>query len=131
MRRYLCIVLEYFLFNADCTSLIPDRRKLAKFKLADFCLFASSWWPEATHPNLRILTFLMIWLFVWDDDMGQASGPLSIDLVAAQKYCEDSICYLEYCLGFWPMSEAVPVAPSVIVENFRESGEALCCLHRR
>ena len=68
----------------------------------------------------------MIWLFIWDDDMDQTSGPLSNDLEASKRYRKGTSRYLQYSLGFWPASETAPVAPSVIVAGFRDNGDALC-----
>lgn len=106
--------------------ILPTSPKLRKLQSADFALFASSWWPNATSSNLRILTYLMIWLFVWDDDLDQTGGNLSTDLEAATAYRRASIAFLERCLGFANQATAgPPEAPSAIVESFRECADVL------
>lgn len=53
--------------------LIHSRRTVAPGKTLNglqrsaFGLFGSTWWPCASFDRLRIVTYLAVWLFVWDD----------------------------------------------------------------
>lgn len=103
--------------------------KLPKFIAADFALFAATWWPNASFENLRTITHVVIWLFVWDDELDQAGGVLSTDLEAAAKYRAESVEFVEGCLGFCGKDGEAeggpPAPPSRIVESFGECAGAL------
>jgi hypothetical protein len=34
---------------------------------SDFALFGATLWPCASFDSLKIITYLVIWLFLWDD----------------------------------------------------------------
>ena len=72
---------------------------LAKLLKADFALFASCWWPNAGFDELKTCACLAIWLFLWDDEIDQASGRLAEDFEKAEEFREDTKVFLAYSLG--------------------------------
>jgi hypothetical protein len=111
--------------NICYCSLIVDPQKLEKLKAADFALFASHWWPNAHFPELRILAFLSIWLFVWDDEIDETTGTLTDDYDASQEFRRQTIAYLEQCLELSTCEEHL-IPASAIIRSFRVIGDALC-----
>ncbi|KAI4120661.1 MAG: hypothetical protein LQ338_006850 [Usnochroma carphineum] len=103
-------------------SLFANEAKLARLKAADFALFASSWWPQAGIEELRILTFLAIWLFTWDDEIDEPTGSCTDDFKAAQAYRLETMNFIEHCLGLGT-SSVHPLATNPIIESFRVIGE--------
>jgi hypothetical protein len=69
-------------------------------KKADFALVAASVWPRAAWDEYLILTYLCIWLFVWDDEIDMPVGPLSSDFRAAQSFRNETVSFIESSLGF-------------------------------
>ena len=103
-------------------SLFTKESKLAKLKASDFALFASSWWPQAGLEELRILTFLAIWLFTWDDEIDEPTGFCADDFKAAQEYRQETIAFVEDCLDL--RTRGTPSIPSnAIVASFQVIGE--------
>ncbi|KAL9008744.1 MAG: hypothetical protein Q9173_006159 [Seirophora scorigena] len=48
-------------------SMMGHNPKLEGFKAADFAYFGATWWPHASYDRLKVVTFLAVWLFAWDD----------------------------------------------------------------
>jgi hypothetical protein len=105
-------------------SLIQSKKKVAKLKTADFALFASSWWPHAEFQELRILTFLAMWLFLWDDELDEPTGQYTDNFEAAQMYREETVHFIECCLGLGSEKKA-PVSSHPMIESFRVIGDQL------
>lgn len=112
-----------------------------KLLKADFALFAAAWWPSATLEEGHVLTCLAIWLFVWDDgksspksslefinnnsiEIDAEVGTLSGDFQAAQKYRDETIRYIKWCLGL--STEKVEVPENKIIAFFKIIGDAVC-----
>lgn len=72
--------------------------------------------------ELRILTFLAIWLFTWDDEIDEPTGSCADDFEAAQAYRLETMEFVEHCLGL-RTSNMPPVASNPIIESFRVIGE--------
>ena len=82
-------------------------------------------WPQVGFEELRILTFMCIWLFTWDDEIDEPTGSCTDDFEAAQQYRIETIGFVEQCLGL--RTSDVPVVPkNAIIESFRVIGEHLC-----
>lgn len=105
---------------------------LEKLKLADFGFFAALWWPEAPLKQLKILAFLVIWLFTWDDELDEPSGAFADDFEAAQRYRAETAGFVRYCLKVDNeganngTSRQCPTPVNAIVESFRSIGEGFC-----
>lgn len=106
-------------------SLFADEAELARLKAADFALFGSSWWPQAGIEELRIVTFLAIWLFTWDDEIDEPTGFCTDDFKVAQAYRMETMAFVEHCLGL-ETSNVHPVATNPIIGSFRTIGERFC-----
>lgn len=69
-------------------------------KKADFALIAASVWPRAAWDEYVTLTYLCIWLFVWDDEIDMPAAPLSSDFRAAQSFRNETVSFVKSSLGF-------------------------------
>ncbi|KAM3072435.1 hypothetical protein ACMFMG_009236 [Clarireedia jacksonii] len=106
-------------------SLFPGDRRLEKLKAADFALFGSCWWPHASEGSLRIVAYLAIWLFVWDDELDSEIGPLANDFSRGQAFRSDTIRYVTHCLGL--ESQDLGDEPTNnIIRSFKVIGDAIC-----
>lgn len=102
--------------------MFANEEKIARLKAADFALFASSWWPQAEFEELRILAFLAIWLFTWDDEIDDPRGSCADDFKVAQVYRTETMNFVEHCLGL--VTYEVPPAPSnPIIASFQVIGD--------
>jgi hypothetical protein len=97
---------------------------LPHLQKADFALFASTWWPEATADRLRILAYLSIWLFIWDDEIDESTGTLSHDFSEAQAFRDETVAFVTQSLALDETSARVS-PPSPIIHRFEVIGEAL------
>ena len=105
-------------------SIYSDKRKLSGLKASDFAFFAATWWPHARYEELRVMLYLTIWLFTWDDEIDEPTGSYSEDLEGAERYRTQTIDFVLHCLGFGD-SAAPAEATNRIVASFREIGEPL------
>jgi hypothetical protein len=97
---------------------------LEKLKAADFALFASHWWPNSDFQELRILAFLSIWLFVWDDEIDESTGSLTNDYDASVEFRRQTVIFLEQCLDLDPYTPRL-VPSSSIIKSFDVIGDAI------
>lgn len=111
-------------------SLFSDPVKVMKLQSCDFALFASAWWPRAPREELRILAYLSFWLFVWDDEIDEATGTLSDDFEASERYRQNTVAYITETLGlpddlslYPPKGAATPL--NEIIGSFEVIGKAL------
>lgn len=81
------------------SSLVQDPQKLKKLKGADFSLFTCYWWPMGDLERSSIAAYLVIWLFLWDDEIDESSGSLTNDMDNAQAYRARTSEFVEQCLG--------------------------------
>lgn len=100
---------------------MPDSLKLSKYKEADFALFAAGWWPKADWDDYLLVTYMSIWLFVWDDEIDEDVGDskLPSDFPASQTFRHETKKFVEHCLGFG-QTEALPLASSPIINSFED-----------
>jgi len=109
---------------------MPDPVKLAKLKQADFALFAALWWPRAAWDEYLTVTYLTIWLFVWDDEIDMAVGDLSFNFQAAQDFRSDTVRFVTHTLGFGE-ADSVPEPPNPIINSFKPIADALCAAYSK
>lgn len=112
------------MFLTRICSLGFDRKKQKQLEAADFALFAALWWPDAELEKLKIIAYLIIWLFTWDDEIDEPTGEFSDDFDGAQMYRQNTLKFVKSCLGL------VPADPSVrplnrIIQSFDVIGFAL------
>jgi hypothetical protein len=109
-----------------CCSIVDDRHKLDALQSSDFAFFAATWWPKAGYEELKVLLFLAIWLFIWDDEVDEPAGAYSGDLASAERYRTQTIDFALECLGLRTSSRSAPVEPTnKIITSFRDIGEQL------
>ncbi|KAH4221314.1 hypothetical protein HBI73_250150 [Parastagonospora nodorum] len=107
-------------------SVVDNKRKLNALQTSDFAFFAATWWPKAGYEELKVLLFLAIWLFIWDDEVDEPAGAYSGDLASAEQYRTQTIDFVLECLGLRSSSRGVPVEPAnKIITSFRDIGEQL------
>jgi hypothetical protein len=103
-------------------STIPPGKRLAALQASDFGLFSSTWWPHASLPRLRILTYLGVWLFIWDDEIDLSDGAMWNSFDTAQEYRNQTLAYVRYTLG---IDGVCPDVTNRIILNFAPIGAAL------
>jgi hypothetical protein len=104
---------------------IDDRRKLDALRSSDFAFFAATWWPKADYAELKVLLFLAIWLFTWDDEIDEPTGAYSRDLESAEHYRTQTVNRIYQCLGLHAPSGAEDTPTNKIVASFSDIGEQL------
>ncbi|QKX52974.1 uncharacterized protein TRUGW13939_00045 [Talaromyces rugulosus] len=116
------------------TFSLPSKA-LDAFRSSDFGHFGATWWPYASDfTRLRIVTYVAIWLFIWDDEIDNATGSMWEDWESAQKFRLDTIQYVEYCLGLAPEDQKDPEPRSSIIRGFEVIGVTIrdsCSLTQR
>ncbi len=105
-------------------SLLLHKKKLDKLKQADFALFAACWWPRAAWDEYVIVTYLSIWLFVWDDEIDMAVGNLSYNYQDAQAFRSATLRFVSHTLGFGD-SDTLPPSPNPVINSFKVVADAL------
>lgn len=105
-------------------SIYSDKRKLAGLKGSDFAFFAATWWPKARYEELRVMLYLTIWLFTWDDEIDEPTGSYSEEMEAADRYRTQTIAFVLDCLGYG-VSAVLAKPTNRIIESFREIGHPL------
>ncbi|KAG4429838.1 hypothetical protein IFR05_014676 [Cadophora sp. M221] len=118
-RNYEAMVL---VVNSRLESLVPNEKRLAKLKTADFALFASNWWPTAEFRELRIVAFLAIWLFLWDDALDEPTGEYADNFEAAQVYRAETEQFLADCLGLSTSKEMSTVVTYPAFDSLKGLG---------
>jgi hypothetical protein len=111
-------------FADHLNSIYSDKHKLGALKASDFAFFAATWWPKAPKQELRVMLYMTIWLFTWDDEIDEPTGSYSEDLESANGYRAQTIDFVLSCLGFSPASRSVEPT-NRIVGSFRDIGEPM------
>jgi hypothetical protein len=99
------------------------------FQTSDFAFFAATWWPKAGYKELRVLLFLAIWLFTWDDEVDEPSGAYSGSLSGAEQYRMQTTDLVLECLGLRIPSSAPAEPTNKIIASFRDIGDELAKLY--
>ncbi|KAH7313116.1 isoprenoid synthase domain-containing protein [Rhexocercosporidium sp. MPI-PUGE-AT-0058] len=111
--------------NSRLESLVSNEKRLAKLKTADFALFASNWWPTAEFRELRIVAFLAIWLFLWDDALDEPTGEHAENFEAAQLYRAETERFLADCLSLSTSKEISTVVTYPVFDSLKGFGMQL------
>ncbi|KAF2815340.1 terpenoid synthase [Mytilinidion resinicola] len=101
---------------------MPPGKILTALQASDFGLFGATWWPCAPFPQLRIVTYLVVWLFIWDDEIDLSDGTLWNAFGAAQLYRDQTLAYVRYTLG---IDAARPPVTNRIILMFAPIGAAV------
>jgi len=70
------------------------------------------------------VTYIAIWLFIWDDEIDSAAGSMWEDWEAAQAYRQETIEYVRWTLGLAPDGEK-PKTQNHIILSFEVIGTAI------
>lgn len=65
-----CLYSERSRIPADIRSsysIVAPGKMLDRLLASDFALFGATLWPCASFEKLKIITYLVVWLFLWDD----------------------------------------------------------------
>ena len=79
-------------------AVVSNPSKISKLKQCDFGLFASLVWPWLDLSNLYVMACFAIWLFLWDDEIGESTGSLEGDSSGAQRYRSTTLAFVEQSL---------------------------------
>jgi hypothetical protein len=111
------VLIEHF-------RLVKEPKKLAKMKAADLALIASCWYPQAPCAELRILTLLSIWLFLWDDEIDESTGKHIDNFESAQTYRKETLDFTQHSLGLGTLAGVSEISNPIII-SFLEIGQHL------
>ncbi|KAF2501934.1 terpenoid synthase, partial [Lophium mytilinum] len=103
-------------------STMPPGKVLTALQASDFGFFGATWWPCAPFPQLRIVTYLVVWLFIWDDEIDLSDGTMWNAFSAAQLYRDQTLSYVRYTLG---IDATRPLVTNHIILMFAPIGEAV------
>ena len=122
-----CVRLFYFhdpasVVTNKTSSTLPQGKILKALQASDFGLFGATWWPAAKFDKLRIVTYLAVWLFTWDDEIDLNDGTMWDEFGAAQIYRGQTLAYVRYTLG---IDSICPEVSNRIILNFAPIGAAL------
>ncbi|KAH8704346.1 isoprenoid synthase domain-containing protein [Phaeosphaeriaceae sp. PMI808] len=78
---------------------LPQGKVLSALQRSEFGLFGSTWWPHSTFDKLKIVTYLAVWLFTWDDEIDLSDGTMWDAFGAAQIYRTQTLAYVRWSLG--------------------------------
>jgi hypothetical protein len=96
---------------------------LKALQRSDFGLFGATWWPCANFDELRICTYLAVWLFTWDDEIDLNDGTMWDEFGAAQIYRDQTLAYVRYALDI-DSNKSCPEVTNRIILNFEPIGTA-------
>ncbi|KAF2228450.1 terpenoid synthase [Viridothelium virens] len=104
----------------------PSGKLSERLKAADIGGFGAVWWPYAPYEQLRICTYLMIWLFAWDDETDSLEySDLSGDFERSKVFRAETIAYCRQCLGLLGPYEPPMPCSNPLITNFKDIGESL------
>lgn len=125
LPKRLMISLTHYDHQTDTAfSLGFSGSKQKQLIAADFGLFASLWWPKASLEKLRMLTYLTIWIFTWDDELDEPAGEFSEEFDKAEKYRAHTLQFVGICLGLFPADPSFQPR-NRIIQSFDVIGAAL------
>ncbi|KAK6495446.1 hypothetical protein TWF481_003465 [Arthrobotrys musiformis] len=86
--------------NAELLKLLGPSKRYEALVAADCAFHAASWWPTATFDSLRVVSSLVAFLYVWDNEIDSPEfGDLSSDLDAGERFRERTIAHIKTYLG--------------------------------
>ncbi|KAJ2983082.1 hypothetical protein NQ176_g946 [Zarea fungicola] len=105
-------------------SLSNSESKQNILQKIDSGLFSAAWWPTANFEAGLNLSRLVLWLFIWDDEIDAEGGHLAGDFQAAQDFRQTTINFVEHCLGL--TNSYCPTPSNQILQFFKRIGDAVC-----
>ncbi|KAL5356668.1 isoprenoid synthase domain-containing protein [Aspergillus floccosus] len=112
--------------DRDERSLYPDDPvKACEMKKHDFGLVTAMFWPNAEFSRLVVCSYLILWLFLWDDEIDSVTGTRHSDLEAARRAHADVVSYMSHCLQLdYGYPKVEPTDPLILL--IKDIGDALC-----
>lgn len=116
---------------------VKNQKRLQKMKNSQVALFASMWWPYAPIQALYTMTWLSIWLFVWDDEIDSAEfADLVNDFDRASNFRCQTLRFIRESLKLHDDSSphgsvyscdsiVSPASENIIIHNFEDVGRAV------
>jgi hypothetical protein len=114
-----------------------SHKRLQKMKRTQAALFAAMWWPQVPLEALHTVTWLSIWLFVWDDETDSAEfSDLVHDFERASEFRRETMHFIRESLQIHASSDsddssssngsdASLESDSIIITNFDHVGRAV------
>jgi hypothetical protein len=93
-------------------------------KACDFALFSAALWPQATYERLETMVHFTMWVFMWDDEIDEATGTLFNQLNAADNLRKDALRYVRQCLRINEV-EGEFETDNFIIRSFDVIGQAI------
>ncbi|OOF90466.1 hypothetical protein ASPCADRAFT_59295 [Aspergillus carbonarius ITEM 5010] len=106
------------------TSRFPHHPKLERLLDSDYGLFGAAWYPCVEYEQLRVATYLSLWLFMWDDELDSDVGSLAGDFDMAQEYRAETLAFVRNRLGL-DNSKILNVSSNEVINSFDFIGDAL------
>lgn len=123
LSRYESMSTRFYQSLTYAISVIPPGKALNALILADFALFAATWWPHTTYEKLKTVCFLFAWLFIRDDEVDNSDSAIVDDVSAAQIYHDQTTAYVRWTLGLDATKPTGITSPVILC--FTPIGEAL------
>ncbi|PWY87801.1 terpenoid synthase [Aspergillus sclerotioniger CBS 115572] len=106
------------------TNRFPHHPRLERLLGSDFGLFGAAWFPCVEYDQLRVATYLSLWLFMWDDELDSDVGSLAGDFDMAQEYRAETLAFVRNRLGFDDPKD-LTVSSNEVINSFDFIGDAL------
>jgi len=107
------------------TTLQSNSLTPAQLRTENRTLTFLQWWPNADFNELRIVCFLAIWLFLWDDALDEPTGEYRSLFEAAQEYRAVTTQFLLDTLGLSTSKDISTVVTYSMLESFKDFGQGL------
>ncbi|KAH8662917.1 isoprenoid synthase domain-containing protein [Tricladium varicosporioides] len=106
-------------------GVFPAGKRLQKLKAAKIPLLGASWLPDVSYQALTISTYLLIWVFVWDDEMDSLEfSSIVADPKQAKVFRTATIEYIRACLDGDDI-QAAKISSNPIITSFKPVGDAV------
>ena len=99
-------------------------KKLKKQIEIDYALAGSMMWQQANYNGLRTVTFFVIWLFNYDDEVAEPMGQHSDHSELARGVLRTAVSFVEHCLGLG-RQEAIDLPKDPNISRFQVIGDQI------
>ncbi|OBR09487.1 Terpene synthase family protein [Colletotrichum higginsianum IMI 349063] len=87
------------LFDTTLDGCIGDEKKREALKRADFGWLIALWYPDSEWAELEAVSYLGLWLFVWDDEIDVIETDFSKSAELALLHHRSTLAYVRRALG--------------------------------
>ncbi|MCJ1406095.1 hypothetical protein MMC19_000160 [Ptychographa xylographoides] len=110
--------------NDYLRSFNMTEKKLKKQIEIDYALAGSMMWQQANYNGLRTVTFFVIWLFNYDDEVAEPMGQHSDHSELARGVLRTAVSFVEHCLGLG-RQEAIDLPKDPNISRFQVIGDQI------